>query len=152
MNQRFHKLQLQQMDTVLSQWRAARLPARPSSGWSRAIREALGMTATALAGKLRMTSAGVHKLESSESNDAITLASLRKLASALDCELQYALVPRTTLAQQLQNRALQVASARLRPVAHSMALEDQSVEGSASYVQRELMVQELLDGSRRELW
>ena len=105
-----------------------------------------------MARTLNMTSAGVRKLESAEAGDAITLASLRKLASALDCELHYALVPRTTLAQQLQNRALRVASARLHPVSHSMALEDQAVRGSAIDVQRELLVQELLDGSRRELW
>ena len=152
MTRRLRELQLRQVDASLHQWRAARLPARPPGGWSRAIRDALGMSATAMARTLNMTSAGVRKLESAEAGDAITLASLRKLASALDCELHYALVPRTTLAQQLQNRALRVASARLHPVSHSMALEDQAVRGSAIDVQRELLVQELLDGSRRELW
>lgn len=152
MDKRFQGLQLQQTDALLHPWREARLPVRPLGGWSRAVRGALGMTATALARKLGMTSAGLRKLEASESHDAITLASLRKLAAALDCELQYALVPRTTLAQQLRNRALHVASARLHPVSHSMALEDQAVHASAADVQRELLVQELLDGPRRELW
>lgn len=152
MNAHFRELQLRQMDASLARWREARLPARPATGWSRAVREALGMTAIALARRLRMTSAGVRKLELAESQDAITLASLRKLAEALDCELQYAFVPRTPLQQQLQNRALHMASTRMQPVSHSMSLEDQSVQGSAREVQRELLVQELLAGPRRDLW
>lgn len=82
----------------------------------------------------------------------ITLASPRKLANAFDCELQYALVPRMSLAQTLKQRALQVARERLRPVSHSMSLEDQSVNASLSEVQLELPAKEILDGSRRELW
>jgi hypothetical protein len=68
-----------------------------------------------------MSHAGVHKLESAEAADAITLASLRKLAQALDCELHYALVPRTSLAQQLQDRAQTVAQERLRPIDSRLA-------------------------------
>lgn len=149
---RFRELELEQIDVALQVWREAHLPARPSGGWSVAIRNALGMTATALARRLFMTSAGVRKLEKAEAQYAITLASLRKLAEALDCELQYAFVPRTSLRRQLQNRALQVATTQLHPVSHSMSLEDQSVQGSARDVQRELLVQELLAGPRRNLW
>lgn len=152
MDKRLRGLQVRQMDASLSQWREARLPAHPSVGWSRAIREALGMPAATLARRLGMTSAGVRKLEQAEAGQVITLASLRKLADALDCELQYALVPRKSLAQQLQDRALQVASERLRPVSHSMSLEDQAVQGPARDVQRELLAQELLEGPRRALW
>jgi predicted DNA-binding mobile mystery protein A len=151
-NKRFQELQLRQTDALLSPWRSAQLPARPPSGWSRAIRDALGMTATALARRLGMSDAGVRKLEKAEAEDAITLASLRKLAKALDCELHYALVPRVTLAQRLQDRAMEVAIDRLRPVSHSMSLEDQAVQGDARDAQRELLASELLAGSRRELW
>jgi DNA-binding Xre family transcriptional regulator len=45
------------------------------------------MTATAFARRLGMIHAGVSKLETAEASDAITLASLRMLAEALDCEL-----------------------------------------------------------------
>lgn len=110
------------------------------------------MSATAFAGRLGMSQAGVRKLESAEASDAITLASLRKLAEALDCELQYALVPRSGLKQQVQHRAEQVAKERLRPIAHSMALEDQAVQAPINKLQLELAVKDLLDGSRRHLW
>lgn len=152
MSKRFQDLQLHQTDAMLAQWRNARLPARPQSGWARAIRSALGMTATALARRLGMSHAGVRKLENAEAAETITLASLRKLANALDCELQYALIPRTSLEQTLKERSLLVARERLRPVAHSMSLEDQSVDPASSKLQLELLAKEILDGSRRELW
>ena len=152
MKKQFQDLQLQQMDALLGSWRAAQLPSRPKSGWVRAVRESLGMSAAAFARRLGMTHAGVGKLESAEASDAITLASLRKLAQALDCELQYALVPRTSLAQQLQDRAHTVAKERLLPIAHSMALEDQAVSGPSNQLQLDLAMKALLEGSRRELW
>jgi predicted DNA-binding mobile mystery protein A len=151
-NTRFRDLQLRQTDASLQAWKQASLPPVPLAGWSRAIRDALGMTATALARRLGMTHAGVRKLELAEARGSISLASLRKLAAALDCELQYALVPRSSLTQQLEERALQVARERMKPVSHSMALEGQSVQGPMAQAQRELLVKDLLAGSRRELW
>ena len=152
MNKQFRDLQTQQMDALLETWRTAQLSARPRSGWVRAIRESLGMSAAAFARRLGMTPVGVRKLESAEASDAITLASLRKLAQALDCELQYALVPRNSLLQQVRDRAEIVARERLRPIAHSMALEDQAVQGPQNKLQLEAAIKELIEGSRRELW
>ena len=152
MDKQFRDLQLQQMDALLETWRAAQLSARPRAGWVRAIRESLGMSAAAFARRLGMTPVGVRKLESAEASDSITLASLRKLAQTLDCELQYALVPRTSLVQQVKDRAETVARERLRPIAHSMALEDQAVQGQQSKLQLELAIKDLIEGSRRELW
>jgi predicted DNA-binding mobile mystery protein A len=152
MDKQFRDLQIQQMDALLETWRTAQLSARPRSGWVRAIRESLGMSAAAFARRLGMTPVGVRKLESAEASDAITLASLRKLAQALDCELQYALVPRNSLQQQVRDRAEMVARERLRPIAHSMALEDQAVQGPQNKLQLEAAIKELIEGSRRELW
>ena len=110
------------------------------------------MSASALARRLGISHAGVRKLESSEANETITLASLRKLAEVLDCELRYALVPRTTLAQRLHDQAEKVARERLQPIAHSMALEDQAVQGDFNKRQLAQEIKALLEGSRRDLW
>jgi len=152
MNKQFRDLQLQQMDALLGSWKSSQLCARPKTGWVRAVRETLGMSAAAFARRLGISHTGVRKLEASEASDAITLATLRKLAQALDCEVQYALVPRTTLAQQLQDQAQAVARAHLLPIAHSMALEDQAVNGPSNKLQLDLAAKGLLEGSRRELW
>lgn len=149
---RFRNLKLSQTEAMLKVWRDAPLPARPVGGWVGAIREALGLSATALAKRLGMSHTAISKFEKAEAQDTITLGSLRKLASALDCELQYALIPRLPLEEQLKEQALRVAKARLAPAAHSMSLEAQSVQGTAQEKQIELLAQELLQGSRRELW
>ena len=152
MNKKFANLQLHQMDLVLTKLREVRPPTRPGSGWVKAIRESLGMSASALARKLGVTPASITKLEKAEADEKITLASLRKLASALDCELYYTLVPRKSLEEILEDRAILVARERLRPISHSMSLEDQSVDKSASEKQLQLLAKEILDGPRRNLW
>jgi predicted DNA-binding mobile mystery protein A len=110
------------------------------------------MSASALARRLGMTPAGVRSLEKAEANETITLTSLKKMAEALDCELHYALVPRVSLKQTRTDRALQVAKERLRPVQHTMGLEGQAVDPKESQVQLELLAEEILKGSGRELW
>lgn len=152
MDKQFRDLQLQQVDALLAFWTAAQLSTRPRLGWIRTIREALGMSGAAFARRLGMSQAGVAKLEAAEASDTITLASLSKLAAALDCELQYALVPRTSLKRRVLARAQAVANERLSQVSHSMALEDQLVQGPARNLQLDLEVAKVLSGSRRELW
>lgn len=152
MKKHFRNLQLSQIEDMLARWRDARLPVGPAGGWSSAIRAGLGMSSVAFAKRLGMTSAGARRLEQSEASQTITLASLRKLAQALDCELQYALVPQRPLTVMRQQRAMQLADEQLRHVNHSMALEDQAVNGTAKSLQRELLAQQLMDGPQRHLW
>jgi predicted DNA-binding mobile mystery protein A len=152
MNKKFANLQLHQMESTLTKLRETHLPNRPGNGWAKAIRESLGMSASALARKLGVTPHSIAKLEKAEVDEKITLASLRKLADALDCELQYTLVPRKSLEEILEDRAISVARKRLRPISHSMSLEDQAVDKSASEKQLQLLAKEILDGPRRNLW
>ena len=100
----FTELKLRQLDATLSRWRAADLPSRPPSGWLKVIREALGMTATRQAKTLGVTTSTVTRLETSEADETISLATLRRAAEALGCELQYALVPKQSLADTLEDR------------------------------------------------
>jgi predicted DNA-binding mobile mystery protein A len=152
MNTRLAELRLKQTDAMLAHYGPAATWVRPAGGWVRAIRGALGMSAAALARRVGMTPAGVHSLEKAEAQEVISVSSLKKLAEALDCELCYALVPRTSLEQTLKNRAMEVARARLGPVAHSMALEDQALEGKAEDLQTELLAKDILGSTRRALW
>lgn len=149
---RLQSLLLNQLDAALTRWRDASLPARPPSGWLKAIRTALGMSSAALGSRLGMTDSAVRKLEAAEAADAITLGTLRKLAAALDCELQYALVPRQALTDMRQQRAMQLAREQVLPVARSMALEDQAVDAALTESQIREVAQALLAGSGRGLW
>jgi predicted DNA-binding mobile mystery protein A len=101
--------------------------SQPVRGWIKAIREALGMTAEQLAKRLRVKQPSVVALEQSEAKGTIELATLRRVAEALDCTLIYALVPNQSLEQTVRERARLFARRRREPIEHSMALEDQKV-------------------------
>ncbi len=113
MKRPIHEHQIDRLDALLAPWKAAHLGARPSLGWARAIREALGLSVSAFGRRLGMTHAGVRKLEAAEAAGVITLASLYKLAEALDCDLRYALVPRTSLSQRNRERVQAVVRSML---------------------------------------
>jgi predicted DNA-binding mobile mystery protein A len=99
----------------------------PVRGWIKAIREALGMTTVQLAKRLHVKQPSVIALERSEAKGSIELATLRRVAAALDCTVVYALVPNKPLETIVRDRARVFARRRLEPVAHSMLLEDQKV-------------------------
>lgn len=66
------------------------------------MREALGITLTELAQRLKITPPAVRSFEQAEAEDRITLGSLRRSAQAMGCDLVYALVPRAgTIANTL---------------------------------------------------
>lgn len=152
MGSNFAELKLRQLDATLTRWRAADLPARPPSGWLKAIREALGMTATHLARKLDVSTSTVTRLEISEADDTVSLGTLRRAAEALGCELQYALVPKKSLSSTLEARASALAQQQMAAISHTMALEAQSTSRKTVEAQTRALAESLLKGSRRALW
>jgi len=108
-------LLLYQLDLVLDQWRLAELPTRPSTGWVSAIRSALGMSRSYLGTRLGTTEGAVRKLEDAENRSAITLATLQRVAEALDCDFKYAIVPRRQLRDVVEDRAREIAYSELQP-------------------------------------
>ena len=148
----FSDLQLRQLDLALDRWRTANLPPRPSQGWLKAIRESLGMAATHLAQRLGVATSTVTRLETSEADDTISLATLRRAAEALGCELHYALVPKRSLAETLRARATELARSRMAAVSHTMALEAQSTSKEIVEAQTRALADSLLKGSRLALW
>src|SRR4051794_37115016 len=93
-------------------------PARyqpPVKGWIRAVREALGMTAEQLAKRLGVTQPAVVATEQSEAQGTIQLATMRRVAEALDCTLVYALVPNRPLETTVRERARLFARRRRGP-------------------------------------
>jgi predicted DNA-binding mobile mystery protein A len=126
--------------------------ARPPRGWVKALREALGMTAEQLARRIGVSRPRVHKIEEAEVSGSITLNSLERAAQALDCRLVYAFVPRQPLETLIQQRALRLAKSRLRSTAHSMALEDQSVDQDDEQQQLIALAEELTQASGSKLW
>lgn len=114
----------------------------PVRGWIKAVREALGMTTAQLARRLGVKQPSVVALEQSEAKGTIELATLRRVAAALDCTVVYALVPNKPLEVAVRDRARAFLRRRRGPVEHSMLLEDQKVEGQDSEARLEQIVRE----------
>ena len=148
------ELRLAQMDAVLQGTASHPLPPRPPAGWLRAIREALGMTSAVLADRLEITASGVRKLEHAEAIDAITLGTLRRVAEALDCDLQYALVPKRPLRDMRWRQAMRLAQQWQQRAGRTMALEAQPVASpsAAANERLEAMAEEILRTSGTRLW
>jgi predicted DNA-binding mobile mystery protein A len=104
---------------------------RPSRGWIRAIREALGMTTGQLAKRLGVHQPRVIELERGESTGNITVKSLERAAEALGCRLVYTFVPEEPLTDTIRKRASVIADQQLAFVEQTMRLEEQEVSDKA---------------------
>jgi predicted DNA-binding mobile mystery protein A len=138
MKAEFRALRIAQLDRALQPFPAGRDFVRPLKGWIRAIREASGVTVREMAKRLgNAPSVAVH-LERSEAEYRITLGKLREAADALGCQLVYALVPKSgSILELLEKDARTKAEENVRPVEHSMALENQAVGGVDEKIEQE---------------
>ena len=152
MSKIFQNMRFQQIEKSLDFWRSAELALRPEQGWIRTIRTSLGMSLSILGQRLEITGAGVSKLEKSEASGAITLNSLRRVAEALDCELQYALVPKISLKDTKERQAIKKAHEHIDAVSHSMMLSGKEVDHPSRQLIFEELVKGFLDGSGKVLW
>lgn len=125
---------------------------RPSRGWIKAIREALGMTTTQLAERLGVVQSRAVAIEKAEVAGSITLNSLKKAAQAMDCSLVYAFVPRQPLEQLVRERAERLVRSRMQSTRHSMALEAQRVEAADEQQQLKRMIDRVLEKAGSDIW
>ena len=123
--------------------------APPVRGWIKALRAGLGLSSAQLAKRLGIKQPSVIALEQSELAGTIELATLRRVAAALDCALVYALVPKQPLESTVRDRARAVAHRRLAPIEHSMLLENQKVGAKDFEAQVDEFVREM---NPRLLW
>ena len=124
----------------------------PKQGWVRTIRKALGMTIRQLAKRLGVDPSRVVKIETSETEGAVTLRTLQSVAEAFDCTLVYSFIPKTSLEEMVKGRAKKVATDQIKKTAHTMDLEAQSVENSWLEEQKKDLTDELLRKSWKHLW
>lgn len=109
------------------------------------------MSTRALGRRLELAQQSIVQLEKNERTGSITLGSLRRVAAALDAELIYAIVPRTSVRGSIAARALEVATQRISPVAQSMKLESQGLTERELRERIEELAREL-ERRPRELW
>src|ERR1700732_3645364 len=127
MKPEYREMRLRQLSKSLAAFEAAKSNPRPQLGWLRAIREALGITLNQVGKNLGATRQRIKSFEHAERRDRITLASLRRVAEAMGCELVYAIVPQSgTIVELAEKKAVDEATKRVLAVEHTLALENQA--------------------------
>jgi predicted DNA-binding mobile mystery protein A len=121
---------------------------KPLGGWVSAFQEAIGMSASALAGRVGISRNNVYSAIKNEQSGSISLNQLEKMADAMGGKLVYAIIPRQgkvddIIMAQARKKAKRIIQ---RTRAH-MALEEQ-IEGLRS---QEEMIEELAREIAREM-
>lgn len=146
------QLKNRQLNRKLIAFRELAQLQQPSKGWISEIRRALGMTALQLGRRLDVSQPAVTQYEKSEASGSITLGTLRSVADALECELVYALVPRTDLLDIRERQARRIAESAVTATAHSMGLERQQVSAEEIEEQVKDLTNQILEENPRSLW
>jgi predicted DNA-binding mobile mystery protein A len=101
------------LDMETRHYQAARPVERPSGGWLRKVRKAMGYAAADMAADLEVSPSMVFQLERSERKETITLKRLNEMAWSMECELVYCIVPRSgNFEDQFMVHAKQIAFGR----------------------------------------
>lgn len=116
-------------------------------GWISSVRQALGMTARQLAGRLGLSQPRVAKMEINEDN--LKISTMKKIAEGLDCEFVYGFVPKTSLQDTIDRQARKKASDVLSKVNANMALEDQLAQDPHIMVD---LANEMIAKNIKQIW
>jgi predicted DNA-binding mobile mystery protein A len=111
------------------------------------------MTTRQLAERMGISQVTVTEMEKREASKTITLETLERAATALNCNLVYALIPKAaSLEDALTQQALLAATSVSGSAIHSMGLEDQSVSSNETKAQIQEQAEELKQKADRRIW
>lgn len=151
-NKALIKTQRKSLDEKLAAFSRTKTLINPKGGWVRAIREAIGMTTSQLAERMGIQQSGVTLLEKREVSKTVSLEILQRAARAMNCELVYALVPKTTLEDIVDEQASRSAYRILHRITHTMDLEQQTAGKAETKLLQEELATELKTKLDRRLW
>ena len=110
------------------------------------------MSLRQMAERAGLSKTSVQSAELNEAKGTIQVDSLQKLADALDCDLVYALVPRSSLAGILDEQARANAERIVGRVSDSMDLEAQGVAESERQRQIHELAATLVRDRGQDFW
>lgn len=149
MNKLYKKQVVEVLDEALKK---AQIPKRPSNGWIKEIRSALGMPVRILGARLGVDPSAITKMEKAEVARIISVKNIERVADALECDVHYVLVPRKPLQQILLDQAMKSAKSTILKVDHSMTIEKQKVGPKQIEKQIKDLADHLLLMGDRSIW
>ena len=134
------------IEKKISPWKKLRTEKRPPNGWLKAVRGALGMSTRQLAKKCGVHHSTILRIEKNEVQNKVSIESLKKIASAMDCQLVYAIVPQVkynNLEEIIDKQAMFLARKLIKKAAHTMQLESQGISSKEIENQTRKLANEL---------
>ena len=129
---------------------------RPAEGWLATFRRALGMSQADVAARLGVGRASVHQAERRETDGAITLDKMDKIASAMGGRLVYAIVPggspKQKVSDMIDDQAKAKASALNSHANLQMVLEGRALPEEKNREMAEELAAELARTMPRGFW
>jgi predicted DNA-binding mobile mystery protein A len=119
-------LEFQQLNGKMKSYSLLQGIPVPPTGWVKALRFALGMSAEQLGRKLGVTRQAVMDIEKREREGAVTVKALKEVAKALDMQFVYGFVPLDgSLENLIDRKAREMATEIVMRTSVSMQLEGQ---------------------------
>ena len=146
-------LLIEQVDRKLKSFRALNEVIVPKKGWVYTVRTALKMSLRQLAERMNITPQSASEIEQRESNETITLKSLREVAHSMDMKLVYGFIPKDgSIEKMIEKRAVEIAAKIVMRTSNTMKLEDQ--ENSKKRIEKNIQAKarEIIDKMPKHLW
>lgn len=146
-------LLIEQVDRKLKSFRALNEVIVPKKGWVYTVRTALKMSLRQLAERMNITPQSASEIEQRESNETITIKSLREVAHSMDMKLVYGFIPKDgSIEKMIEKRAVEIAAKIVMRTSNTMKLEDQ--ENSKKRIEKNIQAKarEIIDKMPKHLW
>ena len=147
----YELLSIRQVDRKLKQFQQLR-GLRPQEGWIAYVRSALSLPSSQLAKLMGITQPSALAMEKREQDNAITLETLNKAANAMGCDLVYALVPKTSLEDFVEQKRNSLVDQVIQKTHLTMSLESQGLKQQDLKDQKTLLLEDLKSGSMKYVW
>ena len=146
-------LMIKQLDELIHSFSSGKHQVNAPSGWIQSTRLALGMSLRQLANRIGISASALTNFEKREQAEAITLATLKKAANAMDMELVYYFRPKSgsiknTITQQAKKKAQEI----LIQSNQTMRLEDQETDQDSQNQELKRLTKDLTDKMPTTLW
>lgn len=146
------KLVRDQLEKKLELLRNYAASGTPQTGWIRAIREALGLSARQLGKRAGIDQSRISRLENAERTGNLEIASLQKIARGLHMRFVYGFVPETSLEEMVRARAREIALKRMNRLNDTMRLEEQELSEEEREKALEDMIQKIVFNQPKDFW
>lgn len=141
------------MDELIQSVVSGKQKAQTSAGWIQSARLALGMSLRQLAERVGVSVTALTNFEKREQTDAVSLATLKKAANAMDMELVYYFKPKDgSIKNAVEKQARKKAQEILNQSNQTMKLEDQETNSSSQELELERLTKDIMSKMPQNLW